>query len=100
MYIVNTTFVVEPEAQDQWLDIINSRYIPFLKENGYNVLALSRVISVEAVSHFTYSLLVEVPGLEEYRRLSGELFEEYVRIADPLFGTKVMWLTTLMKKLE
>ncbi len=100
MYIVNTTFVVAPETQQLWLDIIKDKYVPFLRERGYTSLVFSRVISAEAVDQFTYSLQTEVEDIPSYQALTGEIFEEYRRIADPLFGDKVLWFTTLMKKLE
>ena len=100
MYIVNTTFVVAPEAQQMWLDILKEKYIPFLRERGYTSLVFSRIVSVEAVDEFTYSLQAEVEDIPAYQTLTGEIFEEYRRIADPLFGDKVLWFTTLMKKME
>lgn len=100
MYIVNTTFVVAPEAQQLWLDILKNKYVPFLRERGYTSLVFSRVISAEAVDQLTYSLQTEVEDIPAYQTLTGEIFEEYRRIADPLFGDKVLWFTTLMKKLK
>lgn len=100
MYIINTTFVVAPEVQQMWLGILKEKYIPFLRERGYTSLVFSRIISVEAVDQFTYSLQVEVEDIPAYQTLTGEIFEEYWRIADPLFGDKVLWFTTLMKKME
>ena len=98
MYLVNTSFAVEPAVRELWAGIIKERYIPLLKLRGYTVAAFSRVISVEPVQHFTYSLLVEVPDMLRYAELTGDVFGEYLAVADPLFGDSVMWFTTLMKK--
>lgn len=98
MYLVNTSFAVEPAVRDRWLEIINKRYIPLLGQRGYEVVALSRVVSVDPVQHFTYSLLVAVPDMARYAELTGEIFDEYLAVADPLFGQSVMWFTSLMKK--
>lgn len=98
MYLVNTSFAVEPAVHDRWLGIIKGHYIPLLKERGYEVVALSRVISVEPVQHFTWSLLVAVPDMARYAELTEEVFSRYLALADSLFGEGVMWFTSLMKK--
>lgn len=100
MYLVNTSFAVEPCMRDRWLEIINEHYIPLLLEKGFVVVALSRVISVDAVDHFTYSLLVEVENMERYKELTDDVFGEYLAVADPLFGSRALWFTSLMKKIE
>ncbi len=98
MYLVNTSFAVEPAVHDSWLGIIKGHYIPLLIERGFEVAALSRVISVEPVQHFTWSLLVAVPDMARYMELTEEVFGEYLTLAGPLFGDSVMWFTSLMKK--
>lgn len=98
MYLVNTSFAVDPAVLDSWLGIIKSHYIPLLKQRGYDVVALSRVISVDPVQHFTYSLLVAVPDMQRYAELTEDVFSEYLAVADPLFGQSVVWFTSLMKK--
>ncbi len=98
MYLVNTSFAVEPAVHDCWLGIIKGHYIPLLMERGFEVVALSRVISVDPVQHFTWSLLVAVPDMARYTVLTEEVFGEYLAIADQLFGNSVMWFTSLMKK--
>lgn len=100
MYRVNTSFVVESSINNGWLDIIIKEYVPFLRKNGFEGITLSRVVSIEASDHFTYSLLIDVENMEQYRALTNELFEEYTTIANPVFGTKVMWFTSLMKILD
>jgi hypothetical protein len=97
MYLVNTTFAVEPSVHSRWLDIIKGHYIPLLEHKGYEVVALSRVISVDTVHHFTWSLLVAVPDMPSYAELTGKIFDEYLAVADPLFGESVVWFTSLMK---
>lgn len=100
MYIVNTTFVVENQDQNRWLEIIKDKYIPFLKQNGFDRLVFTRIISIEAVEQFTYSLQVEVGNIDDYKRLTGEIFAEYDSIAISLFAERVVWFTSLMKKIE
>ncbi|MDL2320373.1 DUF4286 family protein [Alistipes sp. OttesenSCG-928-B03] len=99
MYLVNTTFAVEYDVHDRWFELVRGKYVPLLEENGYNIVALSRVISAEATGHFTYSLLVGADDIPAYQRLTDELFGEYLAVAGPLFGDRVVWFTSLMKKL-
>lgn len=100
MYKVNTSFVVDESAHNRWLDIIIKEYVPFLRSKGFAEITFSRIISIEATDHFTYSLLIDIDNMDQYKALTNELFEEYTAIAEPLFGTKVMWFTSLMKILD
>ncbi|MFI3331650.1 MAG: DUF4286 family protein [Rikenellaceae bacterium] len=100
MYKVNTSFVVEGCENNRWLNIINENYIPFLKENGFNQVCLSRVLSAENESNFTYSLLVDIDNIADYEKLTGVIFDEYTAVAEPLFGARVVWFTTVMKVLN
>ena len=99
MYLVNTSFLVEHPEHERWLGIIKEKYIPFLGEAGYEVIAFSRVISAEAAEHFTYSLLVAVEDMKRYEQLTQDVFDEYRAVAEPLFGDRVVWFTSLMKKI-
>lgn len=100
MYIINTTFIVEGAEQDAWLNIIKSMYIPFIQKAGFNEIVFTRVISTEAVKQFTYSLQVGIKDIEHYNIFTQEVSVEYHAVADPLFGEKIVWFTSLMKKLE
>lgn len=100
MYIVNTSFTVDHTVHARWLELIAGQYFPFLRENGYAEFVFTRVISAEASDHFIYSLQVPVPDLEQYRRLTGEIFREYEQIAGPVFGERVLWFTSLMKRVQ
>ena len=100
MYIYNTSFVVEAEVHDRWLVLVREKYIPFLTKEGFEQITLSRVLSVEATTEFTYALQVRVEAIPDYQRLAGELFSEYETIASGLFGDKVLHFATLMKVIE
>lgn len=96
MYRVNTSFVVDGRVHDPWLGIMG-QYVDFVRKNGYPNAVLSRVLSIEAADHFTYSLLVEIETVGEYKTLTEEIFSEYTTIAEPLFGSQVLWFNSLMK---
>lgn len=100
MYKINTSFVVDYSAHDKWLDIIKGKYIPFLRENGFSAITLSRVLSNDASDHFIYSLLIDIENMDQYHLLKDELFKEYTVISEPMFGDKVTWFTSLMKIID
>ena len=100
MYIANTSFMVDPPVHERWLELLTKYYIPFLRERGFENPVFTRVLSADAEDHFTYSLQVPVADMEQYGRLSGELFAEYVAVADPLFGERVVWFASLMKRVD
>lgn len=100
MYKINTSFVVDHIAHERWLDIIIHNYVPFLRQNGFESVTLSRIVSIDASDHFTYSLLIDIENMDQYKTLTTSIFEEYTKIAEPLFGTQVTWFTSLMKIID
>ena len=99
MYIVNTTFIVESTAQDARLNIIKNMYIPFVNSNGFNDITFTRVISIEPTREFTYSIQVGISDMEQYNIFMERVLIEYSTITTPIFGEKIVWFTSLMKKL-
>lgn len=99
MYIVNTTFIVESTAQDAWLNIIRNMYIPFVQSNGFNDITFTRIISTEPTREFTYSIQVGISDMEQYNIFMERVLVEYSAITTPIFGEKIVWFTSLMKKL-
>ncbi len=100
MYILNTTFVVDGPAHTPFLELMRERYIPLLRQEGFPEMTFTRLIREEPAGEFTYSLQVAVPTLDDYRRVSEELFSEYERIARHRFGEQVLWFTSLLKKVN
>ena len=54
MYIVNTSFMVDPAVQTQWLDLVRKHYIPLIIDRGFARPVFTRVVSEEINEHFTY----------------------------------------------
>lgn len=100
MYRFNITFAVEPAAQDRWLELVRGKLVPALRSRGYGRVALSRVLSTQAEGHFTWSLLVELDSMQGYHEITGDLWQDYIDIAGPLFGDDVVWFMSLMKQIE
>ena len=100
MYIVNTSFMVDPAIHDRWLESLRKHYLPLLAAQGFDKITFTRVLPATAEEHFTYSLQVDVGDMPRYKRLVGELFEEFAATARDLFGDKLMWFNSLLKKVE
>lgn len=101
MYIVNTSFMVDPLVHDKWFEFVSQRFIPRLQEDEeVDEIVFTRVLSERPEDHFTYSLQVHVTDLDAYQYFMEEIFDEYLQIATPVFGVKVMYFTTLMKCIQ
>lgn len=98
MYRLNITFVVEHRVQERWLELLRDKFIPYIKGAGFSEVVFSRVISVEAADHFTYSLLVGFGSMVDYERLVKEVWPEYLAVAEGLFGVQVLWYHSLLKE--
>lgn len=100
MYIINTTYVIEPPIHGQWYDIFTTKYVPFLRSAGFEKMVMTRVLSEDKVSHYTYSLQVEVDDIATYQRFMSDAMGEYNQIATPLFGESALHFCTLLKKID
>ncbi|MCD8102704.1 MAG: DUF4286 family protein [Alistipes sp.] len=99
MYIVNTSFFVSHDAHDRWVGLMKEKYIPFLAAGGCGETRFYRVLAETASPEgSTYCLMVRCPDMDVYRKLTGELFDEYKTAALPMFGDSVQWFTTLLKE--
>ena len=105
MYIVNTSFMVDPAIHDRWLESLRKHYLPLLAAQGFVAV---EVFLDEDADHARHErgvgadagLQVDVGDMPRYKRLVGELFEEYAATARDLFGDKLMWFNSLLKKVE
>ena len=44
MYIVNTSFMVEPSVHDRWLKFVTEKYIPALRARGFGKVVFTRAM--------------------------------------------------------
>ncbi|MCD8185438.1 MAG: DUF4286 family protein [Rikenellaceae bacterium] len=100
MYILNTSFMVEYEVHDHWLDTFRNRFLPHLRQLGFTELIFTKVISNDQEGHFTYSLQIPMQDLSRYEEFTGEILSEYAAVYRPVFGEKVLWFGSLLKKIE
>ncbi len=83
-----------------WLGVMRDGFLPYLASQGFSRVAFSRVLHEQGEGHFTFSLLVEIDSLDDYRRFTGPVWEEYVALAAGAFGEQVLWFITLMKEVD
>ena len=83
-----------------WTERMLENFIPWLRAEGYERVALSRVLMERADEHFTFSLLIELDDMAAYRHLTEELWEEYVRMNEAMFSGEVVWFMALMKEIS
>lgn len=100
MYVVNTSFMVDPACHGQWYALVTGRFIEMLRSEGFEKFLFTRVLSEEPCPHHTYSLQVDVEDIEQYQRFMNDIIGEYRSIASPLLGDGALYFTTLLKKIE
>lgn len=98
MYIINTSFIVEGAVHGNWYEFMNTKFIPHLKTLEYENIVFTRVLSEQVEKHFTYSLQVHLDTIPDYQKYINEIMVEYVENTNPIYGTKVLYLNTLLKK--
>lgn len=104
MYIVNTSFMVEPDIHERWYELFVRKFVPYLQEAGFGTgesqrFVFTRVLTDHGDPHYTYSLQIELPDTGEYQRFMQEAMGEYAAIAGPMFGEKALHFTSLLKKI-
>ncbi len=100
MYILNTSFMVDYEVHDRWLDTFRGRFLPFLREAGFDGPVFTRVVSNDNDGHFTYSLQLPLPDLARYKEYTEEILPKYAATYTPVYGEKVLWFVSLLKKVD
>ncbi len=98
MYILNTSFMVDYDVHDRWLSTFRDRFLPFLRESGFDGLIFTRVVSNDSEGHFTYSLQIPLADLSRHKEYTEEILADYAATIGPAFGEKVLWFVSLLKK--
>ena len=100
MYILNTSFMVDYDVHERWLETFGGRFLPFLREAGFDGMIFSRVVSNGNEGHFTYSLQIPLADLSRYKEYTEDILGDYAATIAPAFGEKVLWFVSLLKKIE
>lgn len=100
MYIVNTSFMIEPPVHGRWYEFFTEKFMPRLAIEGFEEFVFTRVLTDNRDPHYTYSLQVHVPDIASYQRFMQDMMGEYSSIVMPLFGEQALHFSTLLKKIE
>lgn len=96
MYILSTTFVVEPSAHAQWYEFFTSKYLTTLADRR---VVFCRVLTSEGDKHYTYSLQVDVEDILDYQTFETESIGSCMEFCAEMFGERVLHFSTLLKKI-
>lgn len=100
MYIVNTTFVIQPLVHDMWYGFFVEKIIPQIKAQGYNICAFTRVLHEQSEGHYSYSLQVQARDITEVQKFQTEVIQEYAVLARKLYNDNVLHFTSVLKKIQ
>lgn len=93
--------MVDSDIHGQWFEFFTKKFIPQLKiKPGFEDIVFTRVLSEQAEKHFTYSLQIHLNSTSDYKHYQDDIFKEYIDFADPIFGHKVLYFTSLLKKID
>lgn len=68
-------------------------------EQGFEILAFTRVLHDTSQGHYTYSLQVLAEDIAAYQRFIADILDDYGPMAKNLFGELALHITTLLKKI-
>lgn len=97
MYIVSTTFVVEPAVHTNWYALLTDKFLPSIE--GRHIV-FTQVLNEQSDGHHTYSMQVDVADIADYQSFRGEQLSEFIELCCSLFGESVLHFTTLLKKIQ
>lgn len=98
MYIVNTTFVVQPSVHGAWYEFFTEKVIGHVNELGFSVLAFTRILHEQSDGHYSYSLQVEVDEIGDVQRYRELVVGQYVDMARKLYGEQALHFTSVLKR--
>lgn len=100
MYIISTTFAVDPPVHGLWYKFVTEKFLPRLEEESGESPVFMRVLSQTTEDHYTYSVQCRCADIPFYHRFMGRIMADYMEIAEPMFGDKVLYFTTLLKRID
>ncbi|PVX52524.1 uncharacterized protein DUF4286 [Balneicella halophila] len=100
MIILNTTYSVRTELQDQWIEWMRTHYFPFLEDtNMITDKVFSRVMVGEQGGSFSYSLQLHLENASAYQEFEQKYLPQCEAKLIKEFGQDVLAFSTLLKVL-
>jgi hypothetical protein len=95
MTIVNTTFHVDDDVRDDYLEYMKRFYIPEARETGAKVICFARIDPQHETQGTSYSLQLKLDYECQRSRADGILHKLYDR-----FGNRVLGFQTLLEEID
>ena len=100
MYIYNTTFCLEESILAEWKEWLDDHYVPFMTEDGsFSDLHIYRVLAESPEDALSLSVQFSVETLSAVARWQNEREPVLAREVTRLFGTKVLFFSTVLEVL-
>jgi Domain of unknown function (DUF4286) len=100
MYIYNTTFCLEDSALDAWKQWLDEEYVPMMTSEGsFFDLHIFRVLTENAGDSISISVQFSVGTLVAVDRWRKEQEQLLAASVNRLFGTKVLYFSTVLEVL-
>jgi hypothetical protein len=100
MYIYNTTFCLEDSVLEAWKSWLDDEYIPFMTAGGvFADLHIFRVLTENAGDSISISVQFSVGTLVAVDRWRKEQEQLLAASVNRLFGTKVLYFSTVLEVL-
>lgn len=100
MYIISTTFAVDPPVHGLWYKFVTEKFLPRLEEESGEKVVFTRVLSQTTEDHYTYSVQCRCRDIPFYHHFMSRIMADYMEIAEPMFGDNVLYFTTLLKRID
>jgi hypothetical protein len=100
MYIYNTTFCLEDSVLDAWKQWLDEEYVPMMTSEGsFSDLHIFRVLTENAGDALSVSVQFSVETLVAIDRWKKEKEQQLAASVTHLFGTKVLYFSTVLEVL-
>lgn len=100
MYIYNTTFCLEDSVLEAWKSWLDDEYIPLMITGGaFTDLHIFRVLTENAGDSISISVQFSVEALVYVDRWRKEKEQLLAASVTRLFGTKVLYFSTVLEVL-
>lgn len=95
MILYNITINIHESVHDQWMNWVNTYYIPGLLNTGkFQKARMVKVLVDEDMGGITYSIQFETPDKETLDRFYKEDFDQFETEARRLFGELMLTFKT------
>jgi len=99
MIICNTTYNIEENTQEAWLDWINEIFVPMVMETGlFFDHQLAKVLIEEEMGGVTYCLQFTSRNMEDYKKFKNTYSNRFDAEMLNRYPNKVVMFRTLMEK--